>query len=133
MTLQTDIFDRCTTGGHAGLSALIGDRCYPSRLVENYEVPNLRYRIISATDEYARDRDGAPGRAKYRVQFDCYAATSGSANALADQVVDAWSGYKGDGCNVGMCHFLNRTDSYNTQLNQFRVIVDIEIERATDT
>jgi len=133
MTLRTDIFDRCTTGGHAGLSALIALRCYPVRLPENYTVPCLRYRVISSSNDYARDRDSAPGRAKYRIQFDCYAATSDAANALADKLVDAWDGYNGTGCPLGKCFVQNRTDSYAVQLNQHRVIVDVQIERATDT
>lgn len=135
MTLRSDIFDRCTTGGHAGLSALIGLRCYPSRMPKNFTLPLLRYRGISANDGYVRDRSSAPGRAKNRVQFDCYAATSDAANALADQLVAAWSGYAGDGtgCTIGKCWMMNRTDAYNTALNRHRVIVDVQIERATDT
>lgn len=133
MTLHSDIKDRCTIGGHAELSALIGLRCYPVHLPEKYVVPCLRFRVITTTDGYARDRDSAPGRAKYRVQFDCYAATVLASNALADQVVAAWSGYEGTGCTLGKCFIQNRTDSYAVQLNQERVIVDVQIERATDT
>jgi len=134
-TLHEDIFNRCTTGGHAGLSALIAKRCYASRLIEEYTVPCLRYRVVSAGNTYARDRSGAAGRAKYRVQFDCYAATAFAANALADQVVDAWDGYQGDGtgCTIGLCWAMNRSDAYLVSLNQHRVIVDVQIERATDT
>jgi len=132
MTLRSDIFDRCSTGGHAGLSALVGTRVYP-RLPENFTLPLLRYRVISANDEYVRDRSTVPGRAKYRIQFDCYAATEDASNALADQLVLAWSGYDGGGCPLGKCWIQNRTDSYNTALNRHRVIVDVQIERATDT
>jgi len=134
MTLHSDIFDRCTTGGHAGLSALIGTRCY-DRVPEDFTLPLLRYRVVSANNAYARDRGGATARAKYRAQFDCYAATALAANALADQVWAAWDGYSGDGtgCTLGKCWGMNRSDSYNVALNRNRVIVDIEIERATDT
>jgi len=135
MTLQSDIFDRCTTGGHAGLSALIGTRCYP-RIPEDFPtMPFLRWRQVSANNTYVRTRDGATDRAKYRVQFDCYAATQLAADALADQVVAAWDGYKGDGtgCTLGQSWMMNRSESYNVSLNKHRVIVDVQIERATDT
>lgn len=135
MTLRSDIFDRCTSG-HAGLSALISTRLYQSRVPENYKtlgMPFIVFRTVSANDGYARDRTSAPGRAKYRIQFDCYAATATAANALADQLVDAWSGYNGTDCTLGKCFIQNRTDAYNVNLNEHRVIVDVQIERATDT
>ena len=133
MTLQTDIYSRCTTGGHAGLSALIVKRCYLSRLSEKYTLPLVVYRTVSANNDYVRDRGGAAGRAKYRIQFDAYADTATAANALANQVVAAWDGYKGTGCTIGMCWVMNRSDAYNVNLNEHRVIVDVQIERATDT
>jgi hypothetical protein len=134
MTLHSDIFDRCTSG-HAGLSALISTRCYASRLIENYTTPCVRFRGVTANNAYARTRDGAAGRVKSRIQFDCYADTALAANALADQVWAAFDGWKGDGtgCTIGMCFGMNRTDSYQVQLNQHRVIVDVQVERSTDT
>ena len=133
MTLRSDIFDRCTTGGHAGLSALIGTRCYLSRLPEKYTLPLLVYRTVSATNEYTRDRGGASGRAKYRIQFDAYASTATAANALADQVVAAWDGYNGTGCPLGKCFVMNRSMVWQQSLNMYRQIVDVQVERATDT
>jgi len=100
---------------------------------ENFTLPLLRYRIISADNSYTRDRGGAAGRAKYRIQFDCYASTETATEALADQVVAAWDGYNGTGCPLGKCWMLNRTEAYNVALNRHRVIVDVQIERATDT
>jgi len=100
---------------------------------EDYTLPLVVYRTVSTNDEYVRDRSGAAARAKYRVQFDAYASTATAANALADQVVAAWSGYSGTGCPLGLCWVMNRSDAYNVNLNEHRVIIDVQIERTTDT
>ena len=124
MTLRPDIFDRCTTGGHAGLSALIGTRCYPdARMPEDYTLPLVTWQRVSADNTYARTRDTVPGRSKTRIQFNCYAATGGDTSALADQVVAAWDGYNGTGCPLGKCFIMNRSMVWQQSLNMYRQIV----------
>jgi len=134
MTLRTDVFNRCTTGGHAGLSALIGTRCYPDqRMPTAFTLPLVTWMRVSTNNTYARNRSSAPGRAQVRVQFNCYANTGSGASALADQVVAAWDGYNGSGCPLGICFVANRSGTYEQSLNMYRQIVDVMIERATDT
>jgi hypothetical protein len=129
MTLRATIFTRCTTGGHAGLSALIGLRCYPDRLPENVTYPAVVYHLISADNSAYRTHDGATTREVSRVQFDCYAETGDGAAAVGDQVRAAWDGYS-DGCTIGYAWQANRIMTHEDGLKAWRAIVDIMIEHS---
>lgn len=126
MTLRETVYARCTT--FAGLSALIGTRCYPDRLPEDVAYPALVHHTpISSSNEAFRTHDvGMTGMAWSRIQFDSYAATGDGAAALADQVYAAWDGYK-DSCVVGVAWQANRITTYEAGLKTWRVITDIMI------
>lgn len=131
MTLRAVVFARCTT--HAGLSALIGTRCYPERVPENPTFPLVTFLApVSRVDALYRTHSNVNSpvtRAQSRVQFNAYGATGDSAEAVADQVVQAWSGYK-DGCTVGSAFIANRLQNREDALKRFRAIVDVIIEHS---
>lgn len=75
--------------GHAGLSALTGDRWYPLVLPQNPTLPAGTYQRIS---------DVPLGETtltlrQQRVQFNCYAPTYISVRSVADQLIAALDGF----------------------------------------
>lgn len=129
MTLRTVVFARNTT--HAGVSALIGARCYPLLIPENAVYPLVIYRRVSANNAIYRTQDnavdGQTSREVSRVQMDAYAQTFTDSAELADQLRAAWDGYK-DGCTVGSAWQANRTATYETGEKEYRTIVDVMID-----
>lgn len=130
MTLRETVYSRCT--GFAGISALIGTRCYPDRLPENVVYPAISYVApVSSVDTDYRAHDSTPvERTVSRVQFNCYDDTGDGAAALADQVQLAWSGYS-NACVVGYAFVLNRISTHEDPIDAYRMIVDVSIEHAT--
>ena len=129
MTLRETVFSRCTT--HAGIAALIGTRCYPERLPEDVTYPAISFIAPVAYDEKeyrTQDNDNVPvTRAVSTVQLNCYGGTGDAAEALADQAVQAWSGYHSD-CAVGYAFISNRIATREDGLNAYRTIVDVTVE-----
>lgn len=132
-TLREIIYARLTT--HAGTAALISDRAYPEDLPEEPQYPCIRFLSpVSDNDQLYRTHDlGAVPRTQVRVQFDCYDRDKDGVEALAIQVVNAWSGYR-DGCTVGRSHVVNRINSgRETALDCYRQIVDVVMDVARST
>ena len=128
MTIRHSIYQRATTGGHAGLSALIALRCYPLRLPADAAMPAMTYRVISSPPSEYRDHDGSPDRWRFRVQLDGWAATPDDAAALGDQMFAAFEGWS-SGTAVGACHVANGPlEDYDTAMDQSRVIVDVVVD-----
>jgi hypothetical protein len=131
VTLRETVFARCTT--HVGLSALIGMRCYPERLVENAVYPAVTFIApVSRVDDTYRTHSNVNSpvtRAVSRVQFNCFDDTGDGAEDVADQVIQAWSGFK-DGCDVGYAFIANKIATREDELKAFRFIVDVLIEHA---
>ncbi len=131
MTLRETVFDRCT--GHAGLAALIGTRCYPERVPEDATFPLVTFLApVSMVDSTYRTQSNVNSpvtRAVSRVQINCFGTTGNSAELVADQVVQAWSGFQ-DGCDVGSAFIANRLQNREDALRNFRAIVDVMIEHA---
>jgi len=113
---------------HSGVAGLIVARCYPQMIPEDVTFPLVTFQVVSS-DPYTQDRSGAE-RSKSRVQFNCYAATSDGAAALAAQVKSAWNGYT-KGCDIGFALLRNSLETYNTATNIYRFIVDVLIEHPT--
>jgi hypothetical protein len=131
MTLREVVYDRCV--GFAGLAALIGARCYPERVPENATFPLVTFLApVSRVDTTYRthSNENVPvTRAVSRVQINAFGETGDSAEAVADQVVQAWSGYK-SGCTVGYAFIANRLQNREDALDNFRAIVDVMIEHS---
>lgn len=128
MGVRESLFARATTGGHAGLAALIGTRCYPDRLPEDVTLPALRYQLISSPPSNYRDHDASPpDRWLHRIQVDGWDVSSNKAAALSDQMFDAFEGWS-SGTAVGGCRVENRFSDYDASLNRHRAMVEIVID-----
>ena len=125
MGVRTSIRTRAI--GHAGLSALIGTRCYPDRLPEDPTLPALRYQLISAPEPLYRDHDGSPDRWVYRYQIDGWDTTSDKAEDLRVQLFSAFEGWD-NGTAVGWCRVDNQFQEYDAILNRHRCMVEIVID-----
>ena len=127
MTVQHSIFRRATTGGHAGLSALIGARCYPQRLPEGPTLPALTYAVVSSPPNEYQDHDGSPDRWRYRVQLDGYAEDPDSSASLGAQMLAAFAAWS-SGTAVGSSLVANAFETYEPALNRYRQVVDVVID-----
>ena len=128
MGLPEVVYARCTA--HVGTAALIGTRCYPNVLPENVVYPAIRFLRVSDDNAAYRDHDGGPTpRSVARVQFDCIAETHDDAADVADQLYQAWDGYK-DGCTVGRAHVVSRLGVREVNVNRHRDTVDVVIDYA---
>lgn len=125
--IRTLVFDRCTT--FAGISALIGLRCFSNLLPEKVVLPAISYIApVSRDDSGYRTHDQAVvGRAVSRVQINAYDKTGDGAEALADQIVLGWSGHK-NGCTIGYAFVANRISVFEESINMWREIVDVMVE-----
>lgn len=127
MTVRHSIYRRAITGGHAGLSALIGDRCYPQRLPADLVLPAIVFNVVSSPPSDYRDHSGNPDRWLFRVQLDGYAGDPDAAASLSDQMFSAFEGWS-YGTAVGRCHVENRIEDYGAALTRSRVIVEVVID-----
>ena len=128
MTVRHSIYRRATTGGHAGLSALIGTRCYPDRLPADVTFPALRYQVVSAPPGGYVDHDAnPPDRWTFRIQIDGFEASSDKADALGAQMFAAFQGWT-SGTAVGGCQVENRFQDYDSILNRHRHMVELLID-----
>ena len=131
MGIRQSVRARAITGGHAGLSALIGTRCYPDRLPEKPTLPALRYQIISSPPMEYRDHDASPpDRWVWRVQIDGWDKTSDEAAALGDQMFAAFEGWN-SGTAVGWSRVENQFGEYDVSLNRYRRMVEVVIDHHT--
>jgi hypothetical protein len=128
MTIEASIYSRCTT--HAGLSALISDRCYSQRLPDSVALPAVAYHLISTPPHAYNDHDASPpDRWRYRVQFDVYADSPDERASVRKQLWSAWQGWH-SGTAVGWAWVHNVIDDFDTGLNKDRAIVEVVIDAA---
>jgi hypothetical protein len=80
-----------------GITDLVGvsgsDRVFPGFLPQGKALPAIV--LLTVSDVPDHDMDGANGWTVARIQVDCYAATPGGADALAEQVRLACDGKSG--------------------------------------
>lgn len=125
MSVEESLYSRATT--HAGLSALIGTRFYPVRLLEDATLPAMRYQLISTPPADYRDHDAPQDRYLYRIQLDGLAATADAAISLREQIVAAFDGWS-SGTAVGNSFVENQFTDYDSVLNRYRSMVEIVID-----
>jgi hypothetical protein len=127
VTIHHSVYRRATTGGHAGLSALIGTRCWPQRLEADANLPAMTYSIVSSPPSDYQDHDGGPDRWVYRVQLDGYADDPDSAASLGAQMLAAFAAWS-SGTAVGSSLVQNHFETYEPALNRYRQVVDVVID-----
>jgi hypothetical protein len=128
MGVRQSIFTRATS--HAGLSALIGSRCYPDQLPEDVTLPALRYQLVSTPPQDYRDHDSnPPDRWIYRYQIDGWDSTPDAAATLGQEMKNAFEGWA-NGTAVGWCRVENEFGERDIALNQYRRMIEIVIDHA---
>ena len=121
MALHATILARATT--HAGLSALIGARCYPLRLPDTPTFPALSYQRISSSE-----KAGTSGVHHPRYQFDCWGTTYVQAEAVAVQVEAAFAEHRAAGTpDYRGGQRVGQLDTYDPATGRYRVIVDMRL------
>lgn len=119
--LYASIYSQATT--FAGLTALIGTRCYPGPLPQGATLPALTYQEVGGSEP-----TGSTGSYQTRVQFDAWGSTYMQARAVAEQVeaafVDVAVG--GDVRLIGGKR-VSRLDGYESTPERFRTIVDMRL------
>ncbi len=121
-----------------GLTAIVDDRFYPTRLPEGAKIPAVTWFRVSAERMYTFDPfPDTDAWVKARVQFDCWETTAEKAAALGDQIVLALSGFDGDmgGQVIGASTVVNEIDTYETPATFYRRIVDVIVsyQETTET
>ena len=92
MTLKAALYSYLS--GHAGLTALIGERLYPSTAPPGAPLPRITFQRISEASE--RHQTAAAGLAISRVQFDCWGRSTVEVEDVAEQLRQALETYRGD-------------------------------------
>ena len=78
--------------GHAGLSALVGDKIYPDQVPQKVEAPYVCFYEIYREKIYSHQ--GYSNSGIYSIQITCSASTKIEARAIADQIaaaMEAWT------------------------------------------
>lgn len=117
---------------NASIVAKVGTRIYPVKLPQGVELPAITYQRISGVREH--NIAGPSGRARPRIQIDCWAESYSEAKSVADTVRLVLDGHKGNfghGDNtmedVGGIRFLGDNDIWEEGAEINRVSMDFSI------
>ncbi len=118
-----------------GITALVGDRIYPSRLKEGSVIPAISWNRVSARRIYTFDAfEDTDAWAQARIQINCWAYTPLEAMEIGEAVLLALSGYDGDmsGQLIGSSFADNEFDLYEATPKFHRRILDFIISYEDD-
>lgn len=111
--------------GHAGLSALIGARVYPSQLPQRPTLPAVTYFRVSTQHVQHRDDGGYAALRRPRYQLDCWAETQAQARAVAEELHNCFATFpQASSPRVDVALAANDFDDYEPDPARWRVIVD---------
>ncbi len=110
----------------AGVSALVGDRIYPTLAPQEAELPYLVYQRVSGPR--VRSHGGPSGLAHPRFQITGAAETYPSLRAVMNAVRAALDGFKGTmggtgGVEVGGAFVENELDSEETFVSRLDIVL----------
>ena len=127
--IEEALHTRLTTGGHAGIAALVGTRVYPQLADENATLPFLVFQRISGPR--VPDLAGPTGLAQPRFQVDAYSESYLTAKNVATQVRLALDGYSAtvDGVMIHGVTFVDERDLFEsaTDPKLHRVSMDFRV------
>jgi len=124
MSIQSVLYTRLTT--FAGLNALIGLRAYPQVAPHTPTTPFIVYSEVSSEHHSAMSADSQVVSSRY--QFDVFADTDASKNAVTEQLRKALQRWRNTtGTIVQATFYLNDVDIYEPDTEYFRKTVDYEI------
>jgi hypothetical protein len=108
--------------GQPAIAALVGERVYPVTLPQGATLPAMTYQVISGAGD--GDAHTGPGLSRRRYQFDCWAATYGTAAALGLALVQAVHARR----VLGQAALMdNEVDQYEAETQRWRRIVDVMV------
>lgn len=113
--------------GHAGLIALVGNRIYVARAPDKPTFPYVVYQKVGGPRSVSHS--GNSKLATPRVQFSCWGNNYWQAKEVAEQIVIAFNGQKG---NYGSAIVANELDDPTPEINLHRVIVDVTFVHEED-
>lgn len=108
MSIEDAIYSRAS--GYAGLSALVVTRIYPDKLPQKPTYPAVTYQRVSSQRPAAMNAD--VGVMRERFQFDVWATTRASQDAVAAQVLACFARWRGTVSDIVVqdSYFENRID-----------------------
>ena len=125
MSIEEALYTRLST--HAGLSALVGTRIYPSVMPQGVILPAVTYRQISGARVHAMGSDA--GLARPRFQLSCWSTTYSQAKDVAAQLraaLQRWRGTLG-GVTVQDTFIKDESDLFEPDTGFHRVELEFEI------
>lgn len=112
---------------HVGLAALIGARLYPLTLPQRPTLPAVTYQRISTMTVPTRDEPHA-SLERPRFQFNVWAASYGSARAVAQQLRAALPTLaQASNPRVDVAFLQDDQDAYEAETERWRAILDVFI------
>lgn len=116
--------------GDDGISALVFDRVYPTRLPEKTTLPAITWHRVSANRQYTFDTfDDTDPWVQARVQLNCWGRDALEAMDVGTAVLAALSGFEGDmgGDLIGSSFAVDEFDIYDAPTKYHRRILDFMI------
>lgn len=117
----------------AGVSALVGTRITPLRLMDATDLPAIAYTQISGPRILTHDEAAGSSLAQKRYQLDAWAETYAEAHAIALQVRTALDGYRGtvtsgaDSLTLQGVLIEGERDDYDPETRIYRVIQEYTV------
>ena len=113
--------------GNVALAALVGTRVEPAPKAQGSALPAISYTRVSTVAVHAHS--GAVGLRRAWVQFDVWASSALSAQAVTQALHTALEHYRGTvgGVRIDAALSLNDRAVYNPETNSYRRIVEYYI------
>ena len=117
---------------NAGVSAIVGARVTPMRLMDVTDLPALSYTQVSGPRITTHDESAANSLAQKRYQIDCWANSYAVARQLADAVRTIADGYKGtvtqgaDSLTIQGILIAGERDDYDAETRIYRIIQEYD-------
>ena len=127
MTLTIDDAVYSYFSAVAGVTAVIGDRIYPTTLPLGATLPAIVYHQISGPREYPLGSSAGPVHA--RIQFDAYGTTAKAAKQAVDAIEAALSGFAGSysGLTVHGAWVDNELTNYDAVPLVYHRLLDVTV------
>jgi hypothetical protein len=131
-TISDAVWARATTGGHAGMSALIATRMYKGVAAQESTLPYATQTTVTEDREF-RAFGKRPQIITATIQIDLFAASAALAETLLDQAIDAFDipgGGTWGGVTIQESHAADVTDDVDgldSEGQSFRRTLEVEI------